>query len=152
MSERGERAKELFCGGYNCSQAVIIAFSDLTVLDEKTGAKLGSCFGGGMGRMREVCGAVTGMFTVYGLVNGYCDAKDNEKKKQTYAAVQELAEKFREENGSIICKELLGLEKPEGTHIPSQRTEEYYKKRPCSDIVRLATEILENKFIETGIL
>ena len=152
MSERGERAKELFCAGYNCSQAVIIAFSDLTGLDEKTGAKLGSCFGGGMGRMREVCGAVTGMFTVYGLVNGYSGARDYEEKKQTYAVVQELAGKFKEENGSIVCKELLGLEKPEGTHIPAQRTEEYYQKRPCCDIVQLAAEILENKFIEIGIL
>lgn len=152
MSERGERARELFCAGYNCSQAVIIAFSDLTGLDEKTGAKLGSCFGGGMGRMREVCGAVTGVFTVYGLVNGYSDTGDFDGKKKTYAVVQELADKFRQENGSIICRELLGLEKPEGTHIPAQRTEEYYKKRPCSDIVRLAVEILENKFAEIGIL
>ena len=152
MSERGERAKELFCAGYNCSQAVIISFSDLTGLDEKTGAKLGSCFGGGMGRMREVCGAVTGVFTVYGLVNGDSDTADFEGKKKTYSVVQELADKFRQENGSIICRELLGLEKPEGTHIPAQRTEEYYKKRPCSDIVRLAVEILENKFAEIGIL
>ena len=102
--------------------------------------------------MREVCGAVTGVFTVYGLVNGYSDTADFEGKKKTYSVVQELADKFRQENGSIICRELLGLEKPEGTHIPAQRTEEYYKKRPCSDIVRLAVEILENKFAEIGIL
>lgn len=143
MSLRGERAKELFKEGYNCAQAVLIAFSDVTGFDKKTSAMIASGFGGGMGRMREVCGAVSGMFIAYNIMNGYFDPSDNDGKMQNYADVQKLAADFREENGSIICKELLGLSKPEGTHIPEKRTDEYYKKRPCGDIVKSAAEILE---------
>lgn len=144
MGERGDRAKELFKQGYNCAQAVVIAFSDMTGLDEKTSAMLASGFGGGMGRMREVCGAVSGMFIVYNMLNGYSDPADNEGKMRNYADIQRLAADFKAENGSIICKELLGLSKPEGTHIPEKRTDEYYKKRPCGDLVKIATEILED--------
>lgn len=143
MSERGDRAKELFRQGYNCAQAVVLAFSDVTGLDEKTSAMLASGFGGGMGRMREVCGAVSGMFIVYNMLNGYSDPADNEGKMRNYADIQKLAADFKAENGSIICKELLGLSKPEGTHIPEKRTDEYYKKRPCGDLVKIATEVLE---------
>ncbi|MBQ8790921.1 MAG: C_GCAxxG_C_C family protein [Ruminiclostridium sp.] len=143
MSERGDRAKELFRQGYNCAQAVVLAFSDMTGLDEKTSAMLASGFGGGMGRMREVCGAVSGMFIVYNMLNGYSDPADNEGKMRNYADIQKLAADFKAENGSIICKELLGLSKPEGTHIPEKRTDEYYKKRPCGDLVKIATEVLE---------
>ena len=143
MSERGDRAKELFKRGYNCAQAVVIAFSDMTGLDEKTSAMLASGFGGGMGRMREVCGAVSGMFIVYNILNGYSDPTDNEGKMRNYSEIQKLAADFKAENGSIICKELLGLSKPEGTHIPEKRTDEYYKKRPCGDLVKIATEVLE---------
>lgn len=143
MSERGDRAKELFRQRYNCAQAVVLAFSDMTGLDEKTSAMLASGFGGGMGRMREVCGAVSGMFMVYNMLNGYSDPADNEGKMRNYADIQKLAADFKAENGSIICKELLGLSKPEGTHIPEKRTDEYYKKRPCGDLVKIATEVLE---------
>ena len=143
MSERGDRAKELFRQGYNCAQAVVLAFSDMTGLDEKTSAMLASGFGGGMGRMREVCGAVSGMFIVYNMLNGYSDPADNEGKMRNYADIQKLAANFKAENGSLICKELLGLSKPEGTHIPEKRTDEYYKKRPCGDLVKIATEVLE---------
>lgn len=143
MSERGEKARELFKKGYNCAQAVLIAFSDVTGYDEKTSAMIASGFGGGMGRMREVCGAVSGMFIVYNILNGYSDPADNEGKMKNYADIQKLASAFRDENGSIICKELLGLSKPEGTYIPEKRTEEYYKKRPCGDIVKSAADILE---------
>ncbi len=143
MSVRGDNAKELFKKGYNCAQAIVIAFSDVTGFDEKTSAMIASGFGGGMGRMREVCGAVSGMFIVYNMLNGYFDPTGNEGKMQNYADIQKLASDFKAENGSIICKELLGLSKPEGTHIPEKRTDEYYKKRPCGDIVKNATEILE---------
>ena len=143
MGEHGKKAKELFMSGYNCSQAVLISFSDVTGLDEKTAAMLASGFGGGIGRMREVCGTVSGMVMVLSLATGYSDPADNDGKKDTYAAVQALADKFKEQNGSIICRELLGLEKPEGTHIPEKRTAEYYKKRPCAELVRCAAEIAE---------
>ena len=143
MSERGERAKAYFEQGYNCAQSVLLSFSDITGLDEKTSAMLSSGFGGGMGRMREVCGAVSGLFMAASLICGYSDPSDFEGKKQTYAMIQQLAQGFREQNGSIICRELLGLSKPEGTHIPEQRTAEYYKKRPCGELVKSAAEILE---------
>lgn len=143
MSLRGDKAKELFTQGYNCSQAVLISFSDMTGLDEKTSAMIASGFGGGMGRMRETCGTVTGMFMAYGLINGYSDCKAFEEKKETYAAIQALAGKFREINGSIVCKELLGLSAPESTNVPEKRTDDYYKKRPCAELVKIAAEILE---------
>ena len=112
MGDYGKRAEQLFMEGYNCSQAVLLSYSDITGLDDKTAAMLASGFGGGMGRMREVCGAVSGMFIVLGIVAGYSDPSDAQGKKSTYAAIQELASRFRKENGSIICKELLGLSKP----------------------------------------
>ena len=148
MSARGDKAKQLFLSGYNCAQAVLMAFSDITGFDEKTSALLASGFGGGMGRMREVCGTVSAMFMIVGTVNGYDDPKDNENKKRTYAMIQQLAGEFKEINGSIICKELLGLEKPEGTHIPEQRTAEYYKKRPCAELVKISAEITE-KYLDS---
>ena len=148
MSARGDKAKQLFLSGYNCAQAVLMAFSDITGFDEKTSAMLASGFGGGMGRMREVCGTVSAMFMIVGIMNGYDDPKDNENKKRTYAMIQQLAGEFKEINGSIICKELLGLEKPEGTHIPEQRTAEYYKKRPCAELVKISAEITE-KYLDS---
>lgn len=151
MGKRGEKAKELFLQGYNCTQAVLIAFCDITGLDEKTSAMIASGFGGGMGRMREVCGTVSGMFMAYGIICGYSDCKDFEGKKETYAAIQELARRFREVNGSIICKELLGLTKPEGTYIPEQRTEEYYKKRPCPNLAALSADILDEYLTENNL-
>ena len=147
MSKRGERARELFCAGYNCSQSVIIAFSDLTGLDEKTGARLGSGFGGGMGRLREVCGAVSGMFFVAGALYGYEEpgTAGQQEKAAHYARIQELAEEYRAVNGSIICRELLGLETIGADQpMPELRTAEYYKKRPCGQLVMLAATIMED--------
>ena len=144
MSERGDKAKALFESGYNCAQATLIAFTDITGLSEVTSAMIASGFGGGMGRMREVCGAVSGMFMAVNMIFGYSDPKAFEEKKQNYAVIQHLAEEFRKENGSIICRELLGLAKPEGTHVPEKRTEEYYKKRPCVQLCYDAAEILDN--------
>ena len=139
--EYAAKAKELFLSGYNCSQAVLLAFDDVTGLDEKTAARLASSFGGGMGRMREVCGAVSAMFMICGLTNGYDDPKAKEEKAAHYAAIQALADDFKKENRSIICRELLGLN-ADGSPVPAARTAEYYKKRPCADLVSDAARIV----------
>ena len=139
-----ERAVELFVEGYNCAQAVAAAFGDLTGLDEKTAAKMASCFGGGMGRMREVCGAVSGMLLVAGLLYGYDDAEAKEAKKELYKQVQELAGEFSAQNGSIVCRDI--LKNPPTDPNPSPRSEEYYKHRPCSSMVVFAARQLD-KFI-----
>lgn len=144
-------AEELFRQGYNCSQSVFAAFSEECGIDRETALKLASSFGGGMGKLREVCGAVTGMFMVAGLKYGYSDPKDAQAKAEHYRRIQELAEKFKEENGSIICRELLGL--PEGldTTAPEARTPGYYKKRPCVYMVRCAAKIMEEYLEENKI-
>ena len=147
MSERGDKAYELFKNGYNCAQAVAGAFSDLLGMDMDTVAKLASGFGGGMGRMREVCGTFSGIVMVVSTLYGYSDPRDTENKTEVYSRIQELAEQFRKDNGSIICRELLGISKPEGSHVPEQRTSEYYKKRPCPELCRYAADLLE-KYIE----
>ena len=118
-----ERAVELFVEGYNCAQAVAAAFGDLTGLDEKTAAKMASCFGGGMGRMREVCGAVSGMLMVAGVLYGYDDPKATREKRELYAQVQAMAGQFREELGSIVCRDL--LKNPPSDPNPTPRTEQF---------------------------
>ena len=127
MNKREELARQAFKEGYNCSQAMVAAFSDLIEMDKKTALRLASSFGGGMGR----------------ILYGYDDAKDYEGKKDTYALVQELANQFKAETGSIICRELLGLDGKDNSPVPSKRTEEYYKKRTCEDKVGLAAKILD---------
>ena len=144
---RAEKAEKLFKEGYNCSQAVVGAFSDKLSLDKETLMKLSSSFGGGMGRLREVCGAVSGMFVVLGLIKGYNSPDDNDGKKAHYENIQALAKEFEEENGSRICRELLGLSVKKEEPTPEKRTEEYYKKRPCVEMVKSAVAILE-KIIE----
>ncbi len=145
-----QKAVNLFCGGYNCAQAVFAAFCDLTGLDEKTALILSSSFGGGMGRMREVCGAVSGMFMVVGLLYGYSDPKDAAAKKEHYALIQRMASEFREENGSIICRELLSG--PDSSPTPTARTDEFYKKRPCTELVAVCANITDRIIAEKGIL
>lgn len=166
--DRGDLAKGYFMKGYNCSQAIVLAFSDRTGFDEHTAAKLASSFGGGMGRMREVCGTFSGMLIVLGLLYGYDAAAETEQenKKLHYTRVQELAERFRTEFGSIICRELLaGKAKEElknsasadgeqiaamlsDSAVPTPRTEAYYKKRPCPEIVATGARILESYMAE----
>ncbi len=143
MSERSDRGEELFRSGCNCSQAVVCAFEDRLGLDGKTLLRLSSSFGGGMGRLREVCGTVSGMFIVAGLLYGYDNVVDRGLKIDHYKLIQDLAAKFKEKNKYIVCRQLLGLDKPENTYIPEERTESYYKKRPCIQYVRDAIEILE---------
>lgn len=143
--EHGIYAAELFVKGYNCAQAVVMAFSDLTGLSPEYSAKMVSSFGGGMGRMREVCGAVSGMFTVVGILYGY-DHPDPEAQMQHYGLVQELAAKFKEQAGSIICREI--LKNPPSDPNPSPRTAEYYQQRPCARMCYLAGAILDEYIAE----
>lgn len=137
-------AMELFQEGYNCAQAVFLAFSDWYDIDMETAVKLSSSFGGGMGRLREVCGAVSGMFMAAGTIYGYSDPKATIEKQEHYKRIQELAKEFEQENSSIICRELLGLAKGPDKPEPEERTAQYYKKRPCKELVGRAAAILEN--------
>ena len=140
--DHGMKAMELFVEGYNCAQAVAVAFCDITGLDEKTTARMVSPYGGGMGRLREVCGAVSGMFFVLGYLYGYDNADADETKKELYCRVQDLAGQFREKCGSIICREL--LDNPPSDPNPSPRTAEYYKDRPCAILVKTAAELMDD--------
>lgn len=147
-----EKARELFMQGYNCSQAVFAAFCDVTGIDFNIAIRISSSFGGGMGRMREVCGAVSGMFMAAGILYGYDDPKDNKAKSEHYARIQELASKYRESNGSIICRELLGLEGGNSSPNASPRTTEYYQKRPCLNLVAEAAQIMDNYIAEHSLV
>ena len=139
--DHGIKAAELFLQGYNCAQAVAVAFSDLTGLEENASARMISGFGGGMGRLREVCGAVSGMCFVASLLYGYSTPEDDKGKRELYALIQSLAGEFRAQAGSIICREL--LDNPPSDPNPSPRTAEYYKQRPCARMVLLAGQILD---------
>ena len=149
MNVRVEKAKELFKSGYNCSQAVLAVFCEEFGLDLDTALKIASSFGGGMGRMREVCGTVSGMFMAVGLA--LASASDSAVEKGNhYKRVQELARRFKEKNGSIICRELLQGVETSAVPTPSERNETYYKKRPCIDLVGDAVEILEEYLKEVS--
>ena len=137
----GNKAVELFRSGYNCAQAVAVSFCDVTGLEEKTAARLASAFGGGIGRMREVCGAVSGMYMVLGLLYGYDVPGDDGTKKVLYRDVQALAERFKEVGGSIICREI--LKNPPSDPNPTPRTEEFYKTRPCDRMICTAARLME---------
>ena len=139
---RSQRAGDYFMSGYNCAQSVTMAFADLIGMDEKAAARLASPFGGGMGRMREVCGAVSGMLIVLGILYGYDKPNDDEIKKALYEQVQGLAGSFREEVGTIICREI--LDNPPSDPNPTPRTAEFYKQRPCVRIVMTAARVMEN--------
>ena len=141
---KGEKAKSLFMDGYNCAQAVLGAFCDDLGLDFDMAMKLSSGFGGGMGRLREVCGAVSGMFMVFDMKYGYTSPTDKNGKMELYSHVQNLAKKFEAENGSIICRELLGLTEKSSVPVPDVRNAAYYKKRPCGELVELATNIVDD--------
>ncbi len=146
MSERKEKAMNNFLEGYNCAQSVVLAFEDILPIEKDQLMKLACSFGGGMGRLREVCGSVSGMFMVLGLLYGYDGPETGKVKAEQYRKVQELAHKFEEEYGSIVCRELLGLSVRHDTPTPEARTAEYYGKRPCKEIIGKAAELLE-KFI-----
>ena len=141
MSVYGDKAFEAFHKGYNCSQSVALAFAPEMGLSEEQALKMAAGFGGGFGRMREVCGAFSGLTLVLGALYG---SDDPAQKTQIYTEVQALAEEYKQRSGggSIICRELLGLSKPEGTPVASPRTAEYYQKRPCAELVRMAADLL----------
>lgn len=145
MSERSKQAETYFKEGYNCCQAVVLAFADEVGLEKETALKIAASFGGGMGLLREVCGAVSGMFIVEGMKHGYTSPEDKEGKKAHYERIRALAEKFREQNGSILCKELLGLKEVPKDASPADRNTQAYKKRPCAAIVECAASIVEKE-------
>lgn len=142
-----EKAAQLFVSGYNCAQAVAGAFSDVTGISLEQSCKMVSGFGGGMGRMREVCGAVSGMVFVLSTLYGY-ETPDPEAQKNIYACVQDLAEKFRQECGTIICRELLS--NPPSDPAPTPRDAEFYKVRPCARFVILAAKLLDEYIAARG--
>ena len=148
---RGELAGELFHEGYNCAQAVTLAFADKLAehgINKETAAMMASSFGGGVGRLREVCGCVSGMALVCGVLEGYADPKASAEKQEHYKRIQELAEAFKEQNGSYICRELLAGINSDTTPVPEARTENYYKKRPCMELAACAADILEKHLEE----
>jgi len=138
-----EKARELFLSGYNCAQSVYGAFCDVTGMDFETSLKLSSSFGGGMGRLREVCGACTGAFMVAGILFGYSEAEDDDKKAEHYALVQRIASEFKERNQTIICRELLGEQDASTSPIPTKRDAEFYEKRPCLKFLEDAADIMD---------
>ena len=158
IEERVEKARRLFKeGGYNCCQAVVLAYNDAFGLEDELAASLSSGFGGGMGRMREVCGAVSGMVMLAGMIRPASDPSVKNWRTANYALVQEMAGEFKEINGSIVCKELLGLvpmgsctPAPKESPEPSDRTPEYYKKRPCEEMVGIAARIVGEQILHSA--
>ncbi len=143
MNTKGEQAQALFEEGYNCAQAVFLAFAEEQGLDRPTAARLVSGMGGGIGRLRETCGAVSSMVLAAGLLLGYDDPRDSEAKAALYAQIQTLANRFREKHGSLICRELLGPELAGQGSVPDARTPQYYQARPCGRFCASAAGILE---------
>ena len=142
--DKAEKAKALFMQGANCAQAVFGAFASECGITEEQALIMSSGFGGGVGRMREVCGAVSGMVLVLNMIYGSGDLSDKNAKDGQYARIQAVAGAFKEQCGSIVCRELLGLDKKEATPgVSEERTPAYYKKRPCAELVALAAEITE---------
>ena len=146
MNKNEQLAHKYFTEGYNCAQSVFAAFHEEMGMDEKEALRLSSAFGGGMGRLREVCGAVSGMFMVLGALYGYDDAKNDEAKKLLYTRVQNFANEFKSEYGTIICRELIGAEGAQKP-TPTPRNPEFYEKRPCTAFVVSAARIM-SEFIE----
>ena len=153
MTDHARIAKELFIKGYNCAQAVFCAFTDVTGFDLDASARIASSFGGGMGRLRETCGVVSAAALVLGIVKGYDDPTDREAKKRHYELVREFADRFKERNGSIRCLELLSLAglRAEVGGEPEERTEDFYRKRPCPALACDAARILDEMLLEKGV-
>ena len=143
MTLHEAKAAELFMSGYNCAQATFCAFCDETGFDKETALRVSAGFGGGFGRLREVCGAVSGMTMVLSEKFASTDVGDKTKKAELYAIIQKAANEFREQNGSIVCRELLGLSEKNSSPVPEERTAKYYAKRPCGELVKCAAQITE---------
>ncbi|MCM1246042.1 MAG: C-GCAxxG-C-C family protein [Roseburia sp.] len=158
MASRKEKGMELFMQGYNCSQAVVLAFADVLGTEWEQAARMSASFGGGLARLRHVCGTVSGMSMVAGMMTASSDPKNLQKKKENYETVQKLAKEFEKRNGSIICRELLGIGTDKTTvgkeyetgAEPEPRTKEYYDKRPCKELVGEACEILEELLFQNS--
>lgn len=142
-------AQDLFKEGYNCAQAVLAAFGDVTGLDRESALKLTAPFGGGIAKLRQTCGAVTGMCMAVGMVYGQDDTADPDLRADIYATTRDLVEKFRKRNGSLLCSDLLGLG-PDGNPLPDPRSEVYYQNRPCREIVASAVDILVDRLRADG--
>ena len=144
LSARVEQAVDNFMQGYGCCQSVVAAFADLYGLDDTMAKRIAAGFGGGVGRMRMMCGAVSALVILVGLDCGQTEGSDREGKSACYRVVQQLLERSRQQNGSIICAELLGLngyERAHSSYVASERTAEYYKKRPCAAKVESAARL-----------
>lgn len=148
MQSRVEEAVQTFESGFGCAQSVFATYADLFGMDRETALKLASPLGGGIGRMREVCGAVSGMALLAGLKDGNIDPADEEGRERIYLLVREMSDLFKEENGTIICRELLGIKTREQSAKPEKRTDEYYAGRPCSRLVASAAKIIEEMLLE----
>lgn len=140
---RADEAEKLFRSGYNCAQSVFAAYADLFDMDFETALKMSGALGGGVGRMREVCGTVLAMSMIAGLKEGNADPENEEAKEHIYALVRRMSNMFKERQGTIICREILGIEGMEESAKPSIRTPEFYATRPCAKIVRCAAEIID---------
>lgn len=147
MGIYADRACKNFKDGYNCAQSVFLAFSEELGFDKETALRLSSSFGGGMGRLREVCGAVSSMFMIAGMLKGYITPNNDDIKAKHYELIQSLAKEFKSKHDTIICRELLGLEESEFSPIPEKRTEKYYQERPCENFIRFAAEIVETRLL-----
>lgn len=148
VEKRAAQAENYFRSGYNCAQSVYMAYADLFDMDVDLAAKISAPLGGGMGRLREVCGACSGMFLLAGLAIPANNPADKEAKAENYRMVQALAADFKAQNGSIICRELLGLDHRHDAPTPDPRTDAYYKKRPCAELVHCAAEIVGKKLAD----
>lgn len=141
MEDKTKKAEELFLSGFNCAQSVFCAFCEDFGIDFEVGLKMTSSMGGGMGRLREVCGAVSSMFLLVGLKRGYIENNNDEIKANHYKLIQDLADEFKNEFGSILCRDLLGEDR--GSYVPDKRTEEYYITRPCAEFIKYAAKLTE---------
>lgn len=151
INSRAEKAEGFFKEGFNCAQSVALSFSDVVKIDRESILKLTSGFGGGVGRLREVCGTVSGAVFILNSVFGYSSPSDLNAKSELYRIIQEFAEEFKKETGSIVCRELLGENKGSG-YLPEKRDNEYYKKRPCAKLCYLSAEILEKILKKYGVI
>lgn len=148
MISRVEQAVRTFEEGYTCAQAVFVTYADVFGMERETALKLSSPMGGGVGRMREICGVVSSMAMLAGLKEGNTDPENEDAKEQIYLLTRQMAEKFRQANGSIVCRELLGVEGMEESARPSKRTPEWYATRPCRRLVAEAARIIEEMLLE----
>ena len=147
MDNYSEKAVNNFRNGYNCAQSVLLTFAGKIGLKDDEALRLASSFGGGMGRLREVCGAVSAMFMIAGFIKGYTEPDNDIAKANHYKLIQDLATEFKSKHGTIICRELLGLDGTEFSPVPSARTDEYYKERPCEEFIRCVAMIVEEELL-----